>query len=169
MHQTRHTPSFTARPCYALERPEYSIQPECKWVPEKIVRRRDGALYDTLDLEQVFSIGKSEEGCSMVTHLEKPLQPPDLKEALAGQHHELEDAPPLDARIRALSRVPVRPLANNNVALLVLDLCNEFRHLADCDIISICHLYSSLDFTHPPSPTDPAAPPPRARILFHAR
>lgn len=51
-----------------------------------------------------------------------------MKETLANQYHELEDAPPLDARIGALGSVPVYALAHDDVALLVLDLRDEFRH-----------------------------------------
>lgn len=72
-----------------------------------------------------------------LTHLEEPLQPPHLEEALPNQHHELEDAPPLDARVCALGGVPVCSLADDNVALLVFDLRNKFRHLFDCIVISM--------------------------------
>jgi hypothetical protein len=65
------------------------------------------------------------------THLKESLQPPHLEEALPREHQELEDAPPLDARVCALCRVPVGPLADDDVALLVLDLRDELRHLAD--------------------------------------
>lgn len=51
-----------------------------------------------------------------------------MEETLANQYHELEDAPPLDARIGALGSVPVYALAHDDVALLVLDLRDEFRH-----------------------------------------
>ena len=67
----------------------------------------------------------------MLAYLEEPLEPPDLEDTLADQDDELKDAPPLDARIGALSRVPVHSLANNDIALLVLDLCNQFCHLTD--------------------------------------
>jgi hypothetical protein len=62
---------------------------------------------------------------STTTHLKEPLQPPDLEEALANQHGKLEDAPPLDAGVCAFGRVPVCSLADDNVALLVLDLRDE--------------------------------------------
>ena len=68
-----------------------------------------------------------------LSYLEKPLQPPHLEDTIPGENQDLEDAPPLDTRVGALGRVPVGALANNNVALLVLDLRNEFCHLADCD------------------------------------
>ena len=57
--------------------------------------------------------------------LEEPLKPPDLEEALADQEAKLEDAPPLDARVSALRSVSMCSLANNDVALLVLDLRYE--------------------------------------------
>ena len=41
------------------------------------------------------------------------------------QEAELEDAPPLDARVGALRSVSMCSLANNDVALLVLDLRYE--------------------------------------------
>jgi hypothetical protein len=57
-----------------------------------------------------------------VPYLEEALQPPHLENTLTNQHGKLEDAPPLYARVGALGRVPVYSLADNNVALLVLDL-----------------------------------------------
>lgn len=60
-----------------------------------------------------------------VTHFKEPLQPPDLEPAIGTEHEKLEDAPPLDSRVGALSSIPVCPLANDDVALLVLDLRNE--------------------------------------------
>jgi hypothetical protein len=59
---------------------------------------------------------------SISTHLEEPLQPPHLESAVCAEDENLEDAPPLDAGIGALGGVPVCPLTDNNVALLVLDL-----------------------------------------------
>lgn len=63
--------------------------------------------------------------CEAVTHLKEPLQPPNLEPAVGAEHEKLEDTPPLHSRVGALSRVPVCPLANDDVALLVLDLRNE--------------------------------------------
>jgi len=60
-----------------------------------------------------------------VTHLKESLQPPDLKTAVGTEHEKLKDTPPLNSRVGALSSVPVCPLADNDVALLVLDLRNE--------------------------------------------
>lgn len=71
-----------------------------------------GALDDSLDLEE-------------------PLQPPYLEDALADEHAELEDTPPLDAGVGALGRVPVGALARDDVRLLVLDLRQELGELAD--------------------------------------
>lgn len=59
---------------------------------------------------------------SISTHLEEPLQPPHLEPAVRAENENLEDAPPLDAGIGAFGGVPVCPLTDNNVALLVLDL-----------------------------------------------
>jgi hypothetical protein len=61
-----------------------------------------------------------------LAYLKEPLQPPDLEETLADEEYQLEDAPPLDARVGALGRIPVGSLADDNVALLVLDLGSEF-------------------------------------------
>lgn len=72
------------------------------------------------------------------TRLKEPLQPPDLEETLPNQHGKLKNTPPLDARVGALSRVPVRPLPDHNVALLVFDLRHELGHLADCQFVSSC-------------------------------
>ena len=71
-----------------------------------------------------------------MAHLEEPLQPPHLEHTLTNQEQELEDAPPLDSRVRAFGSVPVCSLADDNVALLVLDLRDKLRHLADCQYIS---------------------------------
>jgi hypothetical protein len=71
-------------------------------------------------------------GCAGASHLEEAFEPPHLEETLADEHHQLEDAPPLDARIGALSSIPVYSLAHDNVALLVLDLRDKFRHGAHC-------------------------------------
>lgn len=90
----------------------------------------------------------------MSSYLEKALQPPDLKHTLSDQYRKLEDAPPLDARVGALSRVPVCSLADNNVALLVLDLRYKFRHLAHCDTISVCPFTAFDRCPYPPSPKD---------------
>jgi hypothetical protein len=89
-----------------------------------------------------------------LAYLEEALEPPDLEEALANQYHELEDAPPLDARVGAFGSIPVYSFADNDVALLVLDLCDEFRHLADCNVISISLRYYRKVWPYPPSPTD---------------
>lgn len=67
-----------------------------------------------------------------VLDLEKPLQPPDLEDALANDNAHLEDAPPLHPSIGALGGVAVRALADNDVALLVLDLSEELGELLDC-------------------------------------
>ena len=67
-------------------------------------------------------------GCTGVGYLEEPFEPPHLEEPLADEYHQLEDAPPLDARVRALSSIPVYALAHDDVALLVLDLGDKFRH-----------------------------------------
>jgi hypothetical protein len=62
----------------------------------------------------------------VLAYLKEAFEPPNLEEALANEHHELEDAPPLDARVGALCSIPVYSFADNDVALLVLDLCDEF-------------------------------------------
>ena len=61
-----------------------------------------------------------------MAYLEEPLEPPDLKDTLTNQNDELKDAPPLDARVGALSSIPMHSLADNDVALFVLDLSDEF-------------------------------------------
>jgi len=72
---------------------------------------------------------KREEGkLNNTLYLEEPFEPPHLEEALANEYHQLEDAPPLDARVCALSSIPVYALAHDDVALLVLDLGDKFRH-----------------------------------------
>ena len=56
-------------------------------------------------------------------HLEKPLQPPDLEDALPYKHAQLKYTPPLDPSVRALCRVPMCPFPDHDVRLLVFDLC----------------------------------------------
>jgi hypothetical protein len=73
-----------------------------------------------------------EAGSAGVLDLEEALEPPDLKDALADDDAHLEDAPPLDAGVGALGGVAVGALADDDVALLVLDLGEEFGELLDC-------------------------------------
>lgn len=68
-----------------------------------------------------------------MTNLEESLEPPHLENTLADQHSQLEDTPPLHPGVGALGRVPVNPLSHNNVRLLILNLCQSLRELADYD------------------------------------
>lgn len=61
-------------------------------------------------------------------NLEESLQPPDLKAAIANQDKHLENTPPLDPPIRTFSRVSMRPFSHNDIALLILDLVDQFGH-----------------------------------------
>lgn len=61
--------------------------------------------------------------------LKEPLQPPNLKDTLPKQHKQLKDAPPLHPRIRALRRIPMRPLPHNDVPLLILNLRNQLAQM----------------------------------------
>lgn len=54
--------------------------------------------------------------------LKESLQPPDLEHALADEDAQLEDAPPLHAGVGAFGGVSVGSFANDDIALLVLDL-----------------------------------------------
>ena len=63
------------------------------------------------------------------TYLKEPLQPPNLKDAFPKQHTQLKDTPPLDPPVRALGRISMRPLPNNNVRLLILDLTQQIRKM----------------------------------------
>ena len=58
-------------------------------------------------------------------YLKKPLQPPDLEDALADQHAQLEDGPPFDARVGGFGGVAVGALADDDVGLFVFDLVEE--------------------------------------------
>lgn len=62
-----------------------------------------------------------------MSYLKKSFQPPDLKDALADQHAQLEDGPPFDARVGGLGGVAVGTLADDDVGLFVLDLVEEVR------------------------------------------
>jgi hypothetical protein len=86
-------------------------------------------LDHTLDLQKV-SVRQLQrrtvvKTTAAATHFEEPLQPPDLKYTFSGEDDELEDTPPLHSGVGALSCVPVCALADNDVALLVLDLADE--------------------------------------------
>lgn len=63
------------------------------------------------------------------TYLKEPLQPPNLEDPLPDQHAQLKDTPPLDPRIRALRRVPMHPLPDDDVTLLILDLGQQIAQL----------------------------------------
>jgi hypothetical protein len=67
-------------------------------------------------------------------HLEEALQPPHLEDPFSYQDAQLEDRPPLDPRVGALGRVPVRAFPHHNVRLFVLDLGQEFGELSDCKL-----------------------------------
>ena len=66
-----------------------------------------------------------------ILDLEEASQPPDLESALAKQHAHLEDAPPLDTGVGAFGGVAVGSFADDDVALLILDLGEELRELFD--------------------------------------
>jgi len=66
-----------------------------------------------------------------IAYLEKPLDPPYLENTLAQKDQNLEDAPPLDSSVGALSGITMGPLADNNIALLVFDLRCHLRKKAD--------------------------------------
>lgn len=84
------------------------------------------------------------------SHLKESLQPPDLENSLTNEDNELEDTPPLDAGISALGRVPVCSLADNDIALLILDLRDKFCHLADYETVSM-RPWSRIAPVHIPS------------------
>ena len=73
-----------------------------------------------------------EAGSAGILDLEETLEPPNLEDALGDHNAHLEDAPPLDAGVGALGGVAVGALADDNVALLVFDLGEEFGELLDC-------------------------------------
>jgi hypothetical protein len=75
-----------------------------------------------------------------------------LEDSLAQEYTNLEETPPLDTSIGALSCVTVGSLANDNVALLILDLGHEFGHLADCAWVSMSandQMYCDLEDYEP--------------------
>ena len=98
------------------------------------MQRMHGVLNNPLNLQPTSKSAKrtlAKGRAAGGRHLKEPLEPPHLEHALADQHAELEDAPPLDARVGRLGGVAVRALAHHDVALLVFDLGEEFGHLAD--------------------------------------
>lgn len=79
------------------------------------------------------------------TYLEESLQPPYLEDGFARQYSDLEDAPPLNPRVGALRRVPMRPLPDDNVALLFLDLAEQ---LGECADLALERILRRLAFGH---------------------
>ncbi len=59
---------------------------------------------------------------SQTAYLKEAFQPPHLENSLPDQYAQLEHTPPLHPRVRALSCIPVRPLSNHDIRLLILDL-----------------------------------------------
>lgn len=72
----------------------------------------------------------------MVLHealdFEEALNPPDLEDTLADEETQLENAPPLYARVCGFCRVAVGALADNDIGLLVFYLGDELGKGADC-------------------------------------
>jgi hypothetical protein len=86
-----------------------------------------------------------EAGSAGILDLKEALEPPNLEDALANHNAHLEDAPPLDAGIGALGGVAVGAFADDNVALLVLDLSEEFGEELDCWLVAMlamCRVWS---------------------------
>ena len=85
------------------------------------------------------------------THLEESPQPPNLEDGLANNDANNEQIPPLDASVGALRRIPVCPLADDDVGLLVLDLGEQLRQPAHLDLEGILrrfrlgHVYYTVD------------------------
>jgi hypothetical protein len=98
-----------------------------------LARQLADALYNTLDLQLCQLRSVASEGC---TNLEESLDPPNLKNALGDQDHDLEKAPPLDSSISALGGISVCPFSDDDVALLVLDLCDQFRKNSNWEFIN---------------------------------
>lgn len=69
-----------------------------------------------------------------VTHLKEPPQPPDLENRLANDDANDKQVPPLDAAVCALGGVAVGALADNDVALLVLNHLEQLGQLAHLDL-----------------------------------
>jgi hypothetical protein len=116
-----------------------------------------------------------EAGSAGILDLEEALKPPNLEDALADDDAHLENAPPLDAGVGALGGVAVGAFADDNVALLVLDLGEEFGEELDCEGYKVsCGSYEVVHGlwmlqTYPLSQADPGEPRSRARRLYHAR
>lgn len=108
-----------------------------------------------------------------ILDLEEALKPPDLEDALGNHDAHLENAPPLDTSVGALCGVAVGALTHDDVALLVLDLGEEFGQLLDYLLGTTISLWLyhliRLDRTYPPSPADLEEPRSRARRLYRAR
>lgn len=69
---------------------------------------------------------------AVFAYLKEALQPPDLEDTLGNKDSHLEYGPPLDTLVGRLGGVAVDALTENDVGLLVLDLCEELGKSADC-------------------------------------
>lgn len=63
--------------------------------------------------------------------LEEATKPPDLEKRLANDNTDNKQVPPLDTSVCAFGCVAVSAFAHNDILLLILDLSEEFRQLAD--------------------------------------
>ena len=83
---------------------------------------KDPGLERPLDLEERLRRGREETGVARLEE-EAHLEIVHLPEHHRDQHADLQDGPPLHAVVGGLGGVAVRPLADDDVLLLVLDSC----------------------------------------------
>lgn len=83
----------------------------------------------TLNLPPIISIRFT--SLNHPLDLEESLDPPNLEGSDTNDDSQLESAPPFDSAIGALCGVSVYSFSQNDVFLLILDLCEEFGQLTD--------------------------------------
>lgn len=104
------------------------------WVPKGIVLMFSDYMLNLHAAKSDTSAERAlvEARSAGILDLEEALKPPDLEDAFGNHDAHLENAPPLDTSVGALGGVAVGALTHDDVALLVLDLGEEFGELLDC-------------------------------------
>jgi hypothetical protein len=80
-------------------------------------------LHNSFDLSLQSATEDSVTHAFIAAYLKESFQPPDLEDAFAYEDTHLEYTPPLDSPVGAFSCVSVDAFAEDDVGLLVFDLC----------------------------------------------
>lgn len=77
--------------------------------------------------------------------LEEALQPPNLEDTLTDENKHLEDGPPLNTLVCRLGSIAVNTLTENDIRLLILDLCQKLRKSTDFHLQWVCWCFRLWD------------------------